>query len=57
MRSDIFISLEIILNAFNVWQYQFPQILILAVALLSFSSVGILYEFAMLPDVYILLSP
>ena len=24
IRSEIFISLEIILNAFNVWQYHFP---------------------------------
>ena len=41
---------------FNVWQYHF-QILILAIAPLSFISVSILCEFAMLPDVYILLSP
>ena len=33
------------------------QILILAIAPLSFISVSILCEFAMLPDVYILLSP
>ena len=24
IRSEIFISLEIILNVFNVWQYHFP---------------------------------
>ena len=41
---------------FNVWQHHF-QILILAIAPLSFISVSILCEFAMLPDVYILLSP
>ena len=56
IRSEIFISQEIILNAFNVLQYHFDtQIDILAIMSLSFISIKILYEFAMLPNVYILL--
>ena len=55
---QIFILLEIILNIFNVWQYYFRlKILILAIVPLLFISVCILCEFAMLLDVYILLSP
>ena len=46
---------RIILNAFNVSLS--TQILILAIVPLLFISVSIFCEFAMLPDVYILLSP
>ena len=46
---------RIILNAFNVSLS--TQILILAILPLLFISVSIFCEFAMLPDVYILLSP
>ena len=49
-------SIRIRSEKFNVWQYYF-QILIWAIALLSFISVSILCEFAILPDVYILLYP
>ena len=51
-------SLEIILNAFKCLTVSFSTgILILAIAPLSLISVSILYELAMLPDVYIVLSP
>ena len=57
IRSETFILLEIILNVFNVWQYHFRiKILILAIVTLLFISVCILCEFAILLDVYILLS-
>ena len=48
IKNEISISLEIILNVLNVWQYHFP---------LSSVTVNIVWEFAMLPDLYILLSP
>ena len=51
-------SLEIILNAFKCLTVLLStQILILAIVPFSFISVSILCEFAMLADVYILLSP
>ena len=57
IRSEIFISLEIILNAFNVWQYHFPLKSLFWLYYHLFISVSILREFAMLSDRYILLSP
>ena len=58
MRSEIFILLEIILNAFKCLTASLStQILILTIAPLLFISVSILCEFPMLPDVHILLSP
>ena len=57
-RSEIAISLEMILNAFKRFTVSLStEILILAIAPLSFISVGIHCELAMLPKVYILLSP
>ena len=51
-------SQEIILNAFKRLVVSFSnEILILAIAPLSFISIGSLCEFAILLDVYILLSP
>ena len=58
IRSEIGILLEIILNAFKCLTVSLStEILILAIAPLSFISVSILCELAKLPDVYILLSP
>ena len=59
IRSEICISLEIILNDIKCIPVSLStQILILTIAPpLSFISASILPEFAMLPDVYILLSP
>ena len=57
MRNEIFILLEIILNAFNVWQYLFTLKSKISYSATLFTSVNILCEFAMLPDVYILSSP
>ena len=53
------ISLEIILNAFDsmLTVSLSTQILILAIVPLLLISVRILREFALLPDVYILLYP
>ena len=48
-------QLRIRSEVFNVWKYHF-QIFILGIAPLLSISVSILSEFAMLPDVYILLS-
>ena len=57
MRSEIDISLEIILNVLKCLTLSLSsQILTLAAVPFLFISVSILYEFAMLPDVYILLS-
>ena len=57
IRSEIGILLEIILNTFEHSTVSLSsEILILAIAPLSFISVGILCELAMLPNVYILLS-
>ena len=57
IRSEICILLEIILNAFKCLTVSLStQILILAIATLSFISVSILFEFTTLLDVYILLS-
>ena len=56
-KSEIFISPEIILNALMFDSITFTPILILAIAALSFISVSILCEFAMLQDLNILLSP
>ena len=56
IRSEIGILLEIILNTFEHSTVSLStEILILAIAPLSFISVGILCEFAMLPNMYILL--
>ena len=57
IRSETFILLEVILNTFNVWQYHFWLKSLFAIVLLLFISVCILCEFAILVDVYILLSP
>ena len=58
IRSEIGISLEIILNAFKrLTVLLSTEILILAMVPVSFISVGSLCELAMLSDVYILLSP
>ena len=58
IRKEIGISLEITLNASKCLAVSlFTEILILAIAPLSLISVSILCELAMLPDVYILLSP
>ena len=52
------ISLEINLNTFKCLTASFStEILILAIAPLSFTSVGSIFELAMLPDVHILQSP
>ena len=57
IRSETGISLEIILNVFKCLAVSLStQIFILAIAPLSFISVSIFCEFAMLPDVYILLA-
>ena len=57
IRSEICILLEIILNAFKCLTVSLStQILILAIATLSFISVSIIFEFTTLLDVYILLS-
>ena len=58
VRNETGISLEIILNVSKCLTVSlFTEILILDIAPLPFVSVGILSEFDMLPDVYILLSP
>ena len=58
IRSEIHMLLEIILNAFKCLTVSLStQILILVMAPLSVISVSVLCEFAMLPNVYILLSP
>ena len=58
IRNESGISLEIILNVFKRLTVSLStEILILAIAPLSFISVGSLCKLAMLPDVYILLSP
>ena len=58
MRSKIGISLEIILNDFKCLTVSLStEILILAIVQVSLILVSILCELAMLPDVYILLSP
>ena len=57
IRSEIGISLEIILNAFKrLTVLLSTEILISAMVPVSFISVGSLFELAMLSDVYILLS-
>ena len=56
IRSEIDISLEIILIVFNVFNINFSTKVFTSVtAAFSFISVGIPCEFAMVPDVYILL--
>ena len=58
MRSEVGISLEIILNNFKCLTVSFStKILILGIATLSLISVSIPYELGMLPDVYIVPSP
>ena len=58
IRSEIGISLDIILNALKCLTVSLStEILILAVMQVSLILVSILCELAMLPDVYILLSP
>ena len=58
IRNEVGISLEIILNDFKCLTVSLStEILILAIVLLSVISVSILCELAMLPDVYIVLSP
>ena len=58
IKSETNILLEIILNAFKCLTVSLPtEILILAIVRVSLILVSILCEFAMLPDVYILLSP
>ena len=57
IKSEICISLDIILNAFKFLTASLStQILTLAIEPLLLISVSILYEFALLSDVYILLS-
>ena len=57
IKSEICISLDIILNAFKFLTASLStQILTLAIEPLLLTSVSILYEFALLSDVYILLS-
>ena len=57
IKSEICISLDIILNAFKFLTVSLStQILTLAIEPLLLISVSILYEFSLLPDVYILLS-
>ena len=56
--SEIGILVEFILNAFKRLTVSMStEIVILAIALLLFISVGILCELAILPDVYVLVSP
>ena len=58
IRSEIGIWLEIILNAYKCLTISLStEILILAMVPLSFTLVDINCELAMLPDMYILLSP
>ena len=58
IKSETNILLEIILNAFKCLTVSLPtEILILAIVRVSLILVSILCELAMLPDVYILLSP
>ena len=58
IRNEVGISLEIILNDFKCLTVSLStEILILAIVPISVISVSILCELAMLPDVYIVLSP
>ena len=58
IRSETVISLEIILNAFKCLTVSLStEVLILAIPPLLLISVSILCKLAMLPDVYIVLSP
>ena len=58
IRSEVGISLEIILNDFKYLTVSLStEIFILAMVLLFLISVSILCELAMVPDVYIVLSP
>ena len=56
--SEIGILLEFLLNAFKYLTVSIStEIVILAIAPLLFISVGIFCELAILPDVYVLVSP